>query len=173
MTIPNTYFPSTTSEEPSYRLACTYARKYTYLKMEFTGSLLHTCEFSATLPVLKKNLPSIFNSSCFNEYNLPFRQEVRDTEMGHLFEHILLEYLCMYSSKYYKGGDAMFRGETKWNWKADPRGVFHIYVSSDITHIYAFKKALARAIELINKIIRESEIKPANSPAPAYVPARN
>lgn len=166
MTIPNAYFPIITYNEIDYSLAFWCAPKYTYIKMTLNGANLLTSDFNATIPVLTKHLPQIFESTCYNDFGLPFCDEVRDTELGHLFEHIMLEYLCQYSTK---GGDVMFRGETRWNWKIDPRGVFHIYVSATAFEVYAFKKAMQKAIELINKIIAESVVKPT----PVYVPNKS
>lgn len=117
---------------------------------------MHTSSLPATIPVLKKELPSIFHSLCFNDSNFTFKQEVRDTEIAHLFEHIVLEYLCHIKSV--EGGDnVQFQGETKWNWAVDPRGTFHISIDSGLSLSHVFKKALEKAIELINKIIEESE----------------
>lgn len=86
---------------------------------------VRTEEFPLALPLLKEHLPNVLMSQCFNDDNLPFAIEVKNTEIGHLYEHILLEYLCQ--NKMAKGHKkAVFTGKTKWNWIRDPFGVFHI-----------------------------------------------
>jgi hypothetical protein len=50
------------------------------------------------------------------------------TETGHLFEHIWLEVLCC--EKLRTAKSAHYAGETSWNWKKDPRGLFHIHLNA-------------------------------------------
>ncbi|KKR25220.1 MAG: hypothetical protein UT56_C0002G0034 [Candidatus Levybacteria bacterium GW2011_GWB1_39_7] len=62
--------------------------------MECQDPIIETDQLPKTFEILNKMLPSIFKSKCYNDKNLPFFIEVRSTEIGHLFEHIMLEYIC-------------------------------------------------------------------------------
>lgn len=113
---------------------------------------LNTRSFPLTLPLLKKHLPSIFTSECFNPLGLPFAQEVLDTQTGHLFEHILLEYLCQEKLKQ-GSGCATFTALTTWNWSVDQMGCFHIQVNLGLSNHRLLLPALKKSIRLFNKII--------------------
>lgn len=102
--------------------------------------------------VLKKELPTILRSKCFNEENIPFYKEVLSTELGHLFEHILLEYLCI--AKIGIGcTEAVFSGVTKWDWNKDPYGTFHIELDIAKEDYLFLTPALQKSVRLFEKII--------------------
>ncbi len=118
-------------------------------------SIINTRDIPFTYTILEKQLPSILIAQCFNDEGLPFSQEVKMTEIGHLFEHIMLEYLCIL--KLANGhSKATFRGETNWNWKRDLRGTFHIHINAGIKHEEIFDEALTNSIELLVKIMGTS-----------------
>ncbi|HEX9061591.1 MAG TPA: hypothetical protein VF941_15530 [Clostridia bacterium] len=111
--------------------------------------------------LLKKELPTILRSKCFNEGNVPFYKEVLSTELGHLFEHILLEYLCM--AKIGMGfKEAVFSGITKWDWNKDPYGTFRIEIDVDNSDLVFLTPALKKTINLFESIL----IYPTTSIAP-------
>lgn len=111
-----------------------------------TNNMLHVTK------LLKMYLPTILESSCFNEENLPFHEEVTHTELGHLFEHILLEYLC--KEKISAGdNEAVFRGVTKWNWNKDRVGTFHINVDVSGSEKDLLYFALEQSILLFKRIM--------------------
>src|SRR5437868_1913418 len=100
----------------------------TYVKMYLFSPTVNTYMIPQTYKILLKSLPRIYLSKCFNEKGLSFSQEVKRTEIGHLFEHILLEYIFELKSKYEPNNFAI-KGETSWNWKRDPKGMFHILLN--------------------------------------------
>src|SRR5258708_13870921 len=109
---------------------------------------------TATLPmteaVLAKHLPSIFLCQCFNEENKNFRNECKNTELGHLFEHIMLEHLCM--EKLDHGhDDATFEGKTSW--MTDSKSVFYIELDADLKDVEIIKKAFKKSVHLFRKIL--------------------
>lgn len=119
--------------------------------MEVTSSTLYTSQLPQTHKVLKKHVPSIFKSECFNYKNQPFKKEVKDTEVGHLFEHILLEFLCM--EKIANGSrSSTYSGVTKWNWKKEKKGVFHITINMKSKDSNIPERALEKAIEVMENI---------------------
>jgi hypothetical protein len=60
---------------------------------------ISTSTIPATSLQLALHLPSIFGCNCFNDGNKSFGEECKNTELGHLFEHIMLEYLCIEKMK--------------------------------------------------------------------------
>lgn len=127
----------------------------TSIRMTSALCVLNTESMPLTYDILNKELPGIFKSKCFNDGELPFHIEVKKTEIGHLFEHILLEYLC--NEKIKSGAkSAKYCGETSWNWKKEKRGLFNIVVSSPISEKEIFYDSLLKSIQLLNKIIAYS-----------------
>jgi hypothetical protein len=75
-------------------------------------------------------LPNLLqNVKCYNGQNHHFATEMLATETGHLYEHIWLEVLCC--EKLRTAQTAHYAGETSWNWKKDPRGLFHIQLNAN------------------------------------------
>lgn len=127
----------------------------TEITMSLFTSFYHTNSMPNTFEELHENLPGVLRSKCFNEDNLPFATEVLNTEIGHLFEHILLEYLC--STKISKGAKrALFRGLTSWNWRKDTKGTFHITIYMNPEDLEIFSLALNKTVILMNLILKKS-----------------
>ncbi|HEX6977263.1 MAG TPA: hypothetical protein VF185_02815, partial [Patescibacteria group bacterium] len=132
-----------------------HGRRDTHLVLDFFVPKIYTSEIPNTMPVLKRLLPSIYKSQCFNEGNLTFREEVKDTEIGHLFEHILLEFLCI--TKLKRGFDCSeYSGVTNWNWKKERKGKFHVKIDLGIGDCEIFKEAVEKSISLMNLILMGS-----------------
>ena len=116
--------------------------------MEIYTAEINTCMIPQTLPYLMTKLPSVLKTQCFNDKKLPFMKEVRKTEMGHLFEHILLEYLCM--EKMEEGAtDVVYNGVTWWDWQKEQEGSFHIQVDCGLADNITLAKALGKTILLV------------------------
>lgn len=136
-----------------FSLHTIHKKKETTILMQLFTKDMHTGRLTKTLPMLNTYLPSILQSTCFNEANQPFSLEVLRTEIGHLFEHILLEYLCQL--KLAKGhAEASFSGTTDWNWNTDPRGTFWITISVGAVDQDIFPEALQRSKELLTYILQ-------------------
>lgn len=90
-----------------------------------------------------KLFPNIGSQRCYNDASNPFHREALATEIPHLFEHLIIEI----QNQVRRGVGAPLRGETEWNWKIDPHGLFHVTVNYDNEVI-----ALA-AIRLAERII--------------------
>ncbi|HVZ58880.1 MAG TPA: hypothetical protein VG935_03980 [Patescibacteria group bacterium] len=141
--------------ENLYTLSIDYHRKWTDITMCLLIPQISTADFPMTYELLKLYLPSIFRCTCYNDDHVPFAQEVTQTELGHLFEHILLEYLCMI--KLENGLDqAEYEGRTDWNWIRDPRGTFHIVIQAKSEEIIVLQEALNRTMKLMNVILSTS-----------------
>ncbi|HSW48137.1 MAG TPA: hypothetical protein VLG67_03565 [Candidatus Saccharimonadales bacterium] len=132
--------------------------KTTKIRMEMLISCVCTSELPMTYSILKKQLPSIMRSKCFNENNYKFSKEVKNTEIGHLFEHIILEYLS--NLKSLEGvKNPIYNGLTSWNWTKDPRGVFHIEIDSGLDDESALSLALHKSNQLLYAILESGQIK--------------
>jgi len=135
-----------------FSLAMRQVKKNTKFIMNLKSDIISTHDLPDTQSILKQILPSIFKSTCYNEYKYTFKKEVTKTEIGHLFEHILIEYLCLY--KISEGcEEAEYSGLTKWNWKLHPKGSFHITVSAGRDDVVILSSALEKSIMLINRIL--------------------
>jgi hypothetical protein len=139
-----------------YHLKIQIGTQNTVIKMTTTPSILRTSSLPNTCEILAQKLPGVFKTKCFNEDELPFRKEARNTELGHLFEHILLEYLCEYKIRL-GSRHASFCGETSWNWVKEKRGVFNITLSSTLADSHIFYLALEKSIKLLDFIIKNGK----------------
>ncbi len=111
-----------------------------------TSSIPHTVSF------LETHAPTVLSTRCFNDLNLAFDKEVKATEVGHLFEHMLLEQLC--ALKISAGfASAVFNGRTYWNWERDPEGVFHIVIDIGKKEIALLLTALQNTIQLFESLL--------------------
>ena len=138
--------------EDLFSLAITQKRTSTQIIMDVLYNQLNTSEIPYLYDLLKENLPSILLSKCYNDLDLPFNDEVRNTEIGHLFEHILLEYLCEH--KIAKGARAAtYAGRTRWNWHRDPLGRFHIHLNCGKKDADILPPALEKTVSLMKVIL--------------------
>lgn len=143
--------PRKTFNSSNYSLTLRSAKQGTKMKMNVKGAV-NTREIPKTYSTLKKLLPSIFLSECFNDEKLPFKKEVEETEIGHLFEHILLEELCrVKASKGFK--KVVFSGVTKWNWIEDEFGTFHIEVDAGFNDFDILEEAVESSLVVFNQIL--------------------
>src|SRR5574340_694360 len=70
-------------------------------------------------------LPDLASHRCVNDDGLTFAEELADTEMPHLFEHVVLELMAEC------GSPRSLKGETTWDFKRDGRGVFRVSLEYD------------------------------------------
>ncbi len=147
-------YPSLFHIKDLFSLQISHRLNQTKIEMKMLNSIVRTDQLPLTESILEKNLPQVLSSTCFNDQNIPFAVEVRDTEVGHLFEHILLEYLC--SAKLATGCDeAEFSGWTDWNWVKETVGTYHITIDIDPTEIIFFPPSLQKTISLVTQIFKD------------------
>lgn len=143
-----------------YSLFLKRSKRQTKIIMKVQQQIVNTNKIPLTRSILKHTLPTVLHSICYNENNYPFYKEVRHTEVGHLFEHIIIEYMCLL--KVSAGfDDAEYTGTTKWNWKRFPKGSFHITVSAGINDTQILAEAMKKSIALINLILTSVNHTPA------------
>lgn len=124
----------------------------TNIVIRFNTKDFNTKNIPQTLNLLRIDLPSIFFSKCYNPDNLTFTQEAAQTQLGHLFEHILLEYLSNESISIYKDR-LVFSGVTTWDWTKEEKGVFRINITVGQKDRDIFLNALEKSTILLKKIL--------------------
>lgn len=140
--------------------------KSTTIHMKLLTPFVTTEDIPEVSLILKKRLPSIMRSRCFNENNFAFPREVKNTEIGHLFEHIILEYLS--DLKYASGTkNPVYNGLTRWNWVKEEKGVFHIEIDSGYEDKEIFTIALQKSTELLYFILQSTS--PTTSETPSVI----
>lgn len=70
-------------------------------------------------------LPGLASHRCHNDAGQTFAKEIADTEVPHLFEHVVLELMAE------AGSPRSLKGETAWDFKRDGRGVFRVSLEYD------------------------------------------
>lgn len=139
-----------------FSLAIIQRSKSTNINMQMNSTMLNTGQIPFIVDLLHEHLPNVLLTQCFNDENLPFAVEVRNTEIGHLFEHILLEYLCQL--KIAKGHHrASFAGRTTWNWLRDPKGTFHIYLNCGVKDADILPAAIDKTVKLMKLIMNNNQ----------------
>lgn len=111
--------------------------------------VIHTSDLPLTYGLLDQKIKSVFYNECFNSYKLPFKVEVQATEIGHLFEHLILEYLKIIAEN--KGLSVCFSGETSWDWQKLGYGVFRIDLNLPVC-VEFLPRAVKDAAELLNRL---------------------
>ncbi len=150
---------NTVTIENLFSLAITQRITSTQITMQSLSEHVNTAHLPRVVALLHIHLPTVLQTTCYNDENLPFVREVEQTEIGHLFEHILLEYLCQL--KIAKGhSSAVFSARTRWNWVRDPWGKFHIRLSCGQKDADILPIAVEKTIALM-RIIMASKM--ANS----------
>jgi hypothetical protein len=76
---------------------------------------------------LFRMLPRLGKHTCHNDRGVSFKQECRQTEIPHLFEHLIIELQLQAQQQ----ETDYLTGETEWDWQVDPRGYYHVYVDYD------------------------------------------
>lgn len=136
----------------SFTLDLDQTNSKTYLTMKMLGSTVNTCSLPHTLSFLNSNFPTVLRTQCFNDQNFSFDKEVEATEIGHLFEHIILDELCI--KKVARGQkNVVINGLTSWNWNKDPHGVFHITIDVGEEEAELLLSCLRKAIYLIESLL--------------------
>lgn len=70
-------------------------------------------------------LPGLGLHECENGAGRSFAEELTDTEVPHLFEHVVMELMAK------AGSPRTLKGETQWDFRRDGRGIFRVSVEYD------------------------------------------
>lgn len=139
-----------------YSFSVIHSHHNSIISMQVHSGIYSTAVLPRTFEILEELLPSIFKSDCFNDLQQPFSQEVKKTEIAHLFEHILLEYLCKLKVQ---NGDknVVINGVTTWNWNVNPMGSFDITIDTGFKDKHLFALALEKSKKLFDLILESNE----------------
>lgn len=152
---------------PFFDLKIRQTSKVTAIDMQVHGVIVNTTDIPETLEFLKENYPGVLRTQCFNEKNLPFTVEVVQTEIGHLFEHILIDKLCALKIK--SGAkSAVFNGTTSWNWQENPYGSFQIWIDIGRNDLELLIEGLKITIDLTKKLMADKDESIMNGKTPEY-----
>lgn len=144
---------------PYYRskllsLCVSFSRDRTDLTIQLHSPIVTTRYYPQTVGLLDEHVPTIFQGKCFNYNSVPFRTEAEDTEIPHLFEHILLEFLFLDDST------ETYTGKTYWNWDTDPSGLFRISINHGVSKEKSILTALDKSLQLLEQICRQTGDRP-------------
>jgi hypothetical protein len=82
-------------------------------------------------------LPGLRGHRCDNGAGMTFPEEMADTEVAHLVEHVAVELMAL------SGSPTTLAGRTEWDFRTDGRGVFRVRLDydDDLVAIGALKAA--------------------------------
>lgn len=70
-------------------------------------------------------LPGLRRHVCDNSEGITFAEEISDTEVPHLFEHVVIELMAR------AGSPRGLKGETRWDFSRDGHGTFRVSFEYD------------------------------------------
>lgn len=122
----------------------------TILEMTVKNGFLKTGQFPMTRSLLLTRIPEVLETQCFNDEHLAFYDEVVDTEIAHLFEHLVLEYICQLKIMAgYQSADHC--GRTYWNTQSN-NGYFRVKIDACFRDRDFVEAAVARSVQIIEEI---------------------
>lgn len=164
----------TTNQLFSLRLLSREKKSYIYMQL-FTNQIT-TRYIKNVTSILQEYVPSIFASICYNDRNLPFGKEMKNTEIGHLYEHILLEFVAQLHH-IYRGDQSDFCGTTSWNWQKTPRGTFKIEINVGKRDKEIMQKAMLMTNNVMDIVLaplaEEVVVNRLPAPQPAFAIVRS
>lgn len=132
-------------------LTLTHSKQQTEIDMRLFSSHLTTRTLPKTLNILKALAPTVLRTRCHNNLHLPFKKEVIDTEIGHLFEHLIIDQMSRCCSD-----DRTFYGVTEWNWHEHPRGTFKITLSVGNRDQKLLYNAIAWSYNVLEQVLNST-----------------
>ncbi len=133
-------------------LSFDYQPEQTIIDMALTIPHVTTATMPQTFLFLEKFAPTVLLTTCHNDLDLSFAEEVKDTELGHLFEHLVLDHLARHD----RSDSVMpriYTGTTDWNWYINPRGTFSITLSVGENEKHRLSEAIDWACAILERII--------------------
>ncbi len=140
----------------------------TYIYTKFFTEEFSTLEFFNTVNVLKAQIPGVLETICHNDLNLPFCEEVKNTELAHLFEHILIQELA--DARNAQGNYKDYSGETAWDWTADEKGVFHVTISATSEDLDIIEESCNKSVGILSEILSSKVSKKTKQARISHLP---
>lgn len=133
-------------------MAASLAPRQTSFDFKLNHPVVNAKDLPQTRQILAKLCPEVLETQCLNPLDLPFGEEVKATEVAHLFEHILLLEMCRVQVNLgYPNAD--FAGRTIWDPDVFPPRRFTIQVDAGAKKLYLFPPALQKAIYITEAIL--------------------
>lgn len=111
--------------------------------------------YPETMDIVKKFIPGVLKTKCFNERHNSFDVEVVNTEIAHLFEHIVIQSICEIRKS--KGlVYCKYHGETEWDWSLYNFGNFKIVINACLEDTEELEGALMKASSIVKSIMASS-----------------
>lgn len=95
-----------------------------YAVVDVRSDAVRTSALPGFADTLLRALPGLASHDCENASGASFAEELRDTETAHAFEHVTLQLMRL-------AGSSDIAGETRWDSRADGRGVFRVTIEFD------------------------------------------
>jgi hypothetical protein len=131
-----------------YKIIVEKSAHQIHLHLSLVNTKLTTKSYPKTVEILNRQLPGIFSCKCFNNEKRSFRKEAKNTEVGHLFEHILMENLINLHPVVHT-----CRGETRWDWQRNPLGTFEIELNTLEGYQVVWQEVLLRSMKIFDAIL--------------------
>lgn len=100
-------------------------RRVALLKLTFAPGALQRTD---TLPGFSKRLlsflPQLRIHACHNDAHKSFSMELENTEVAHVFEHVVVELVAQLG----RHPRSEIRGKTAWNFAVDGQGVYRVRI---------------------------------------------
>ncbi|MDP4000254.1 MAG: hypothetical protein Q8Q11_02375 [bacterium] len=146
--------------------AITFFPRHTRITVRFRHSL-YSSQVERLRNHLLDMLPSLREHICYNRSGLPFVEELENTELGHVFEHVVLAIL--------ERRGLCASGQTTWNWHRDPIGTYHVTIATGKKHLVKESILIAQTV-LTNLMVGpilairlpEGQTVPRGRPLPVY-----
>ncbi len=127
-----------------------FSEDHCIVRVRVSNHLLKTSQIEGFADYLLEELPGLSNHHCHNYNNQPFTQELKDTELAHVLEHVLIELITLKDKSIRN-----LAGSTAWNWRESPRGTYDVEIAC--TNKYVVKETLAQSIALIASIAHRAK----------------
>lgn len=106
---------------------------------------LRTSQVPGLVDSVRGLLPGVFRHRCTSPGSGLFASEAPDTEIAHLFEHMVLELMVM------AGSPRTLEGRTDWDFPRDGSGVFHTTLACDDDSVAV--GAVHGALEMLDALL--------------------
>jgi len=116
--------------------------------LEIPEYLTNTCQIPGIKKSVLEAFPSIQHHHCHNDNGFSFEDELDNTELAHLLEHILIELI---SEKDINSDNII--GWTKWNWKINP--YWHYEIEIGYPNKTVFLSALSETFKFMESLVSE------------------
>jgi len=125
-----------------------FKERETVITIFILPEMISTSRINNFSEKLFKILPSLGNHFCINESNNDFAHELKNTELAHVLEHILMELIGKKDKEVKK-----ISGLTSWNWRKEGNFIYKIRI--DYSKKTYFKKSLSEALSILNDLYKQ------------------